>query len=154
MSDENQLNSAEREFETALRSLRPTPAQIEPMAAALATRRGTGRSRLRIWQLSAVAAALVIGGGTWLAIVPSGQISNGIDHRGLMNERTDGAVIEMAVEPPTLLAYRRALARSTEELETLLDRQVASRSTPRNEVMRVGMLTLWSTDLHSLKGEM
>ena len=155
MSDKSQLNPVEREFEAALRSLRPTPARIDPLAAADAARRGTRRRRLRMWRLTAVAAVLLIGGGTWLALVPSGHISNVIDHRGLMKERNDdGAAIEMAAEPPTLLAYRRALARSPEELETLLDRQVASRSAPENEIMRVDMLTLWSTGLHSAKGEM
>jgi len=153
MSDEDQLSRAEREFEAALRSLRPTPARIDPMSAAIGRRPRAVRSRLQLWQLAAAAAAIVIVGGTWLALRPSGQVPDIAAHKAPMNERQVPAT-ESPVELPTLLVYRQALARSPAELESLLDRQARGGSAPNNETMRVGMLTFWNTNSHLQKGDM
>jgi hypothetical protein len=154
MSDKPQLTAAERDVETALRSLRPTPAQIDPLAATIAARRHNARKRLRLWQVAAAAAAIVIGAGTWLAVKPSRDIGDTARRQVDANDRHDAIGIDLPVEPPTLLVYRRAMAGPPEELETLLDRQARSGSAPDNEIMRVSMLTLWNSDLHSSTGEM
>jgi hypothetical protein len=153
MSDEPQLNAAERDVETALRSLRPTPARIDALAATVAAGRRTTPKRLRLWQVAA-AAAIVIGGGMWLMLRPSGQNPDSAKRQIPANDRHDAVVIDSPLEPPTLLVYRRAMLRSPAELEALLDRQARSGSAPDNEVMRVSMLTLWNSDLHPSTGDM
>jgi hypothetical protein len=150
MFDEDQLDPAERELETALRSLRPTPARLDRVAVVSADCR-TARSRWWIGSIAAAAAVIVVGGGAWLALSPSGQISESPDRRVAVNEHLHAPAREIPVEPPTLLAYRRALARSSAELEALLDRQATMGMPPANSVV---MLNPWNTDLHSSSGEM
>jgi hypothetical protein len=153
MFDEPQLTAAERDVETALRSLRPTPARIDALGATVAAGRRTTRKRLRLWQVAA-AAAIVIGGGMWLLLTPSRQIPEIAQRELPANDRNDAIGIDLPVEPPTLLVYQRAMAGPPEELETLLDRQARSGSAPDNEIMRVSMLTLWNSDLHPSTGDM
>jgi hypothetical protein len=147
MFDEDQLDPAERELETALRSLRPTPPRID-FVVPVSTSRRTARNRL--W-FSSMAAAAVIGGGAWLALSPLEQIAESPEHRVPPNEHVNASALEIPVEPPTLLVYRRALAGSSGELEALLDRQATIGMSPENAVV---MLKPWNTDLHSSSGEM
>ena len=53
---------------------------------------------------------------------------------------------------PTLLAYERALDRSLEELDALLDKHAGGTPQPAPELMRVGPLTRSDAELHALLG--
>jgi hypothetical protein len=134
MSDKNELTPAERELETALRSLRPTPARIGPAAAVVAAGRSTSPGRLRYWHVAAAAAAsIAVVGGAWLALGPRG---------------------DMPIDPPTVMAYRRALAQSPAELNNLLDRQATTGLAADDHCAPVGVSTLWNADLQTSLGEM
>ena len=54
---------------------------------------------------------------------------------------------------PTLQAYRRALARSPEELDALLDRQAVSASEPNPELVGINAFTHSSAAMHALLGD-
>jgi hypothetical protein len=154
MSDEVELTPAQRELETALRSLRPTPAQINPVAAALAAGRRTAPGRLRFWQVAAAAAAIAVGGGAWLTLGPHEQSPDVVERQGPVIEPDLAAAIELSLEPSTLLVYRRALNQSPAELNALLDRQATTGATPDNQLTPVGVLTLWHADIPASLGEM
>ena len=62
---QDELNSADRELEAALKSLAPAAARIDPVAAAFAAGQRSGRRQLRVWQ-AAAAALLLVGAGAWL----------------------------------------------------------------------------------------
>jgi hypothetical protein len=83
-------------------------------------------------------------GGAWLALGPRGQMPERVERQAPVIER-DGAG-EIPVEPPTLLAYRRALAQSPAKLESLLDRQAMTGATPDNQFSPIGRLTLWDAN--------
>lgn len=155
MSDEDQLSlsDAERELETALRSLRPTPARIDPLAAAIAAGRRTSPARSRYWQVAAAAAVIVAVGGAWLTFDWRGELSDRVERHAPEIMPELAATPKRPVPPATMLAYRQALARSPAELETLLDLQATSESA-RNQFTSVGMLTVWNANLRSLPGEM
>src|SRR4051812_8876901 len=122
MFNEDKLNAAERELEATLKSLRPAPARIDLSGAVVRNGRSAG-GRLRVWAIAATAAAVLVGGGAWLLLMPSGEKAGGDEQRVAVNDADSGAVAEVAVEPPTLLVYRRALSRSSAELDAVLDRQ-------------------------------
>jgi hypothetical protein len=66
MRDENdELTPAERELEAALSSLKPTGAQVDPVAAAFEAGGRAARRRVHVWQ-SATAAPLLLAIGGWL----------------------------------------------------------------------------------------
>jgi hypothetical protein len=54
---------------------------------------------------------------------------------------------------PVLMAYQRALARSPEALEVLLDRQALATPSSDPELVRIGALTRSDAALHSLLGD-
>jgi hypothetical protein len=54
---------------------------------------------------------------------------------------------------PTLLAYERALARSPQELDALLDKDAGIASAANSELVRVGAFTRFDAALHALLGE-
>jgi hypothetical protein len=150
MFDEDELNAAEREVEAALKSLRPMPARIDLGATVVRSGHSTG-GRLRLWVVAATAAAVLLGGGAWLVLRPSGEKAGDGEQRVAANDAGDSAVSEVAVEPPTLLVYRRALARSSAELDAVLDRQARASTSSQN----VGVtLTAWNADLHPSLGDM
>jgi hypothetical protein len=68
MQNEDGLNAAERELESALRSLAPRSAKIDPVAAAFEAGRRSARRQVRLWQ-SAAAAMLLVSAGAWLVPV-------------------------------------------------------------------------------------
>ena len=153
MSDEDQLSEAERELETALRSLRPTPKRIDPEAAAIAAGRRTAQERSRFWQGAAAAAVIAAVGGAWLTFGLRGESSGGIERQSPKIKADLVAPSEWSAVSSTMFVYRRALARSPAELEDLLDLQATSESA-RNQLTPVGMLTVWNANLRSLPGEM
>jgi hypothetical protein len=149
MFDEDQLDSAERELETALRSLRPTPTRID-LVSVVST--GHRTSRIRLWVGSIAAAAVImVAGGAWLALSRSGQIHENPGHRVPANNHLNASALKIPVEPPTLLVYRRALAQSSGELEAILDRHATMGMSPENTVV---MLKPWNFDIHSSSGEL
>ncbi len=54
---------------------------------------------------------------------------------------------------PTLREYQRALARSPEELDALLDKQAVAAPEPNPELGRIGAFTRSDAALHALLGE-
>jgi hypothetical protein len=142
MSDKEQLSPAERELETALRSLRPTPGRIDPAAAAHEARRRTARMRHHAWRVAAAAALIAVIGGTWFA--------NRIARPTANSPSLTAAVIKEPVPQMTMVVYRQALSRSPADLEELLDRQATSAS---DQFVPVGTTTVWSASLRSLPGE-
>jgi hypothetical protein len=60
---------------------------------------------------------------------------------------------QMEDAPPTLLAYQRALARSPEELDALLDKQAVAPQESNPELGQVGPLTRSDAKLHALLGD-
>lgn len=73
MQEQNGLNPDQRELESALRSLVPAARRIDPIAAAFAAGRGSGRRQLHLWQAGAVL-MLLIGAGSWLAPARHGAV--------------------------------------------------------------------------------
>ena len=67
---------------------------------------------------------------------------------------TPPAVAEEDDDPePTLVTYERALARSPEALEALLDRRAAAAPEPHPELARIGAFTRSDAALRTLLGE-
>jgi hypothetical protein len=140
MQNQNELTPAERELELALKSLRPVASRIDPVAAALAARRRASHRRVRLWQ--AAAAAVIVAVGLWAALGPR---AGHIDQFTAEPAPRDGAFAAHALEPTTLLVYRRALAQSPAALEALLDAQVATGLAGDVEVMPASVFTYWNS---------
>jgi hypothetical protein len=173
MSDEDELTAADREFEAALRSLRPVPVRIEPTVmgtgegdSPLLLRRlrttiaamVPGQSPVRYWQVAAAIA--VVAGGAWMAIshreMPVGPQRGGQahfapktphDHRGDGARPVPDQGSDSPMAPATLLAYRQALAKSSAEFEALLDQQAGMGTMRQNSEAQLMMLTLRTTHL-------
>ena len=65
MSDQDELNPAERELEAALKSLTPRATRLDPVAAAYSAGQRSARREVRGWRMATAAMAL-LGAGTWL----------------------------------------------------------------------------------------
>jgi hypothetical protein len=74
MSDQDELNPAERELEAALRLLTPTATRLDPIAAAYSAGQRSARSEVRRWRVATATVAL-LGAGTWL--LPAGRNLSG-----------------------------------------------------------------------------
>src|SRR6476469_8715988 len=70
MSDQDELNPAERELEAALKSLTPRATRLDPVAAAYSAGQRSARREVRRWRVATAAMALV-GVAAWLP--PAGQ---------------------------------------------------------------------------------
>jgi hypothetical protein len=70
MSDQDELNPAERELEAALKALAPKTMRLDPVAAAYSAGQRSARGEVRRWRMATAAVAL-LGAGTWL--LPVGQ---------------------------------------------------------------------------------
>ena len=70
MSDQDELNPAERELEAALKSLTPRATRLDPVAAAYSAGQRSARREVRRWRIATATVAL-LGAGTWL--LPAGQ---------------------------------------------------------------------------------
>jgi hypothetical protein len=88
MSDEDELNLAERELEAALKSLTPRAARLDPVAAAYSAGQLSAGRRLRRWRVATAVVAL-FGAGVW--ILPLGQ--------NLLAEKQVRAPIVFAMSP-------------------------------------------------------
>lgn len=65
MSDQNELNPADRELEAALKSLTPIATRLDPVSAAYEAGRRSVHRQLRIWR-AATAALMLVSAGMWL----------------------------------------------------------------------------------------
>ena len=70
MSDQDELNPAERELEAALKSLTPRAARLDPVAAAYSAGQRSARREVRRWRVATATIALV-GVAAWL--LPTGK---------------------------------------------------------------------------------
>jgi hypothetical protein len=155
MSNEDRLTPAERELEAALRSLRPAPARINPVAAALAAGRRTAPRRVHYWQVAAAAAVVIVAvGGAWLALGRRGEAPDQVVRQDSAVQPELAVAVDLPTEPPTLAIYRQALAQSPAALDALLDRQAIAGGSRSIEFTPVATFTLWNADLHSPLGEM
>jgi hypothetical protein len=64
-----------------------------------------------------------------------------------------GPAVAVEDSGPTLLAYERALARSPEDLDALLDKDAGVAPEPNPELVRIGAFTRSDAALHALLGE-
>jgi hypothetical protein len=149
MHYEDELSSAERELEKALRSLRPSPAGIYPVTVPPTVRRRDWRR----WQFTAAAGIIIAIMSSWL-ILNRHQPLDPIADKGSITKLHDGFVNEVSLEAPTLMAYHRALGQSLVELDTLLDRQARAGTTTNNDIAAVRVLKRSIADRHSDLGEM
>jgi hypothetical protein len=140
MQNQDKLTPAERELERELKLLRPAPAQIDVVAAELTAKRRASHRRKRLWQ--AAAAAVIVAIGLWAALGPRAAH---MDQFTAKPAPRDGAFAAHALEPTTLLVYRRALAQSPAALEALLDAQVATGLAGDVEVMPASVFTYWNS---------
>jgi hypothetical protein len=152
MSDEDKLTPADRELEFALRSLRPMPAHVKSIVAAATARRRSATLRWRTIRIAAAIAAIAMGGVLWLTMRSPESSLERVDHSALL-PRARILSSDTSREPPTLLVYRRALARSPATLEALLDQQAARGAAPKRSFTHVGS-TLWNASLNTELGEM
>jgi hypothetical protein len=88
MSDQDELNPAERELEAALKSLTPRATRLDPAAAAYSAGHLSARREVRRWRVATAAMAL-LGAGTWL--FPVGQ--------NFWNEKQARVPVVVAVSP-------------------------------------------------------
>jgi hypothetical protein len=63
----DRLNHDELELESALRSLSPAAARIDPISAAFTAGRRLGRRQIRIWQSAAL--ILLVGAASWIMTI-------------------------------------------------------------------------------------
>lgn len=97
----NGLNEPERELESVLRSLSPTSAGIDPIAAAFTAGRRSGARRLHAWQSAAAVLLLLVIG---IRLMPA-------RHGGAI-EPTNSSTATVATEAPA--------PQSVEALETVI----------------------------------
>jgi hypothetical protein len=153
MSHEDELTAGEREVETSLRSLRPTPANLDHVALALADNGRIAPGHWRARHFAAAAVAIFAIGGAWLIVRPGANSANVVKDRVPIIE-PDIFVADAHIEAPTVLAYRRALAQSPAELEALLDRQAVTGTASDTDFTPARVLTLGIREVHPTLGDM
>ena len=105
MSDQDELNPAERELEAALKSLSPVATRLDPVSAAYEAGRRSVQSQVRVWRAAAAALALV-GAGSWL--FPNGQ----------------NQVAVQQVQVPTVVTVSRESAPMSEQSMVMLRKAI------------------------------
>jgi hypothetical protein len=156
MPDELQLTPDEQDVETALRSLRPAPARLK-LAVEPADVRVTRRprvSRLRYWHVAAAAAiAFVL--AAWFVAQRRGNLFNHLKrHWAAIDHKLHGDPTPRPPQPPTLLAYRMALAQSPDDLDALLAQHASMANASLNPSPPATVLTPWNADLYPSRGEL
>ena len=152
MSPQDELTPAEREFELALKSLTPTPARVDPAAAAFEAGRRQARRRRWGWQAAAAAVAGMAAVSAWLTLASLRSKPERVQRP----ERNDSRGLVAMVEPPTLLVYSRALTKSPAALYALLDQQATTLNGIREneELGPIGAPTLWNVNFHASLGDL
>lgn len=82
MQEEPGLTPAQRELESALKSVSPAAGRVDPLAAAFSAGRHSARRQARFWQ-SAALLLLAAGAGSWLAPAWHGGVQRGQDLPGM-----------------------------------------------------------------------
>ena len=147
MSDEDQLTPNERDLEQVLRSLRPVPARLDAVAAALAAHRR--QPRRQAWLRLAAAAAIIIAIAGWWSL---DRLSPDAQPPGT-GSATSVAELPVVI-PATELVYRRALLESPAQLDALLDRQATLGGSPENKISPVGAALIWGATSQLSTGAM
>jgi hypothetical protein len=148
MREIDELTEVERQFEQALRSLRPAPAQIDAARAAAEVRRRARRRRRSVWRLAAAATLLVVAGAAlWR---PWQERRKPLDGVASPATRLANAEVDATTDAgPTQLVYRRALGRSAAELDAVLKRHgrgAPGLPPPQRPAapVQAGVLTQWN----------
>jgi hypothetical protein len=149
------MNEANEHLEAELAALRPHDAtpELRRRIANHRARSGSSSSRGR-WALaiaSGLAAACVVvvilqWGGAW-NVQPAPNVGVAQPGRELAPPVAD----EYAA--PTFLVYRRALARSPEDLDALLARDALVAREPQPELVQISAFTRSDAALHTLLGD-
>jgi hypothetical protein len=112
--DPREINPGLRDTEAALRALRPATGGVDPLAAAFAAGRKSGRRQLAAWR-AAAGVAIMVGVSGWLISPRTGRLTES----GAPNERAPAMATvnagSIATIPPSLpaqsvLLLRRAVA--------------------------------------------
>jgi hypothetical protein len=145
MSDQDRLTPSERDLEQALRSLRPATARFD-LAAQSAELLESRRRTVRIWKFAAAAvvACVAIGVALW-STTPRRHGDDELPPEGV-------AEASPVIEPPTELAYRHALMRSTADFDALLDQHAGITGHHDGDEARIGVVILWRTSLQLSSG--
>ena len=151
--EEDGLTPADRELETALRSLRPTPASLNLAATALVISHRSADTRRRRWQMAAAAATIILGGGLWIGSRSNEQLLDR-SNRNAPTRDPNLIAVRISLDSPTLLTYHQALGRSPAELEHLLDEQSTTFAGPNVPFTHGSLLTLWNAKLQTSQGAM
>jgi hypothetical protein len=110
----------------------------------------TPAERRRLWPIAVVGG--LIAACLALAVVRWGG-GRGVEPEPVVVPPPQPAPAEVEDAGPTLLAYQRALARSPEELDALLDKEAAGSPEVNPALVRVGPFTRSDATLHALLGE-
>jgi hypothetical protein len=140
MSDNEQLTPQEQQLEQELRLLRPAAARFD-LAAHAAAARTARRRRARVWQYAAAAAlAGVAVGIVWATRGPRRPDAD-------EQQSPEVFVAGNVLEPPTELAYRRALMSSTAAFDALLDQHAEIARDQDGDEARIGVVKFWRSEL-------
>lgn len=106
MSHEDNLNPADREFADALRSLSPTKAQVDPIAAAFRAGERSARRTTRVWQALAAVMVLALVGSR---LVPTFDRATTSPHFVIQLQSPASATVVPAVDAHSVLAMQEAI---------------------------------------------
>jgi hypothetical protein len=103
----------------------------------------------RLWQLA------LVGGlaAACLAVILLLRSSGSVVPPSPPDRPPTPAAVAVEDANPTVLAYQRALARSPEELDALLDKDAASAPEPNPELAHLGAFTRSDATLYALLGD-
>src|SRR5215469_5928905 len=77
MQEQHRLNADQRELERGLRSVAPAAVRVDPVSAAFAAGRASGRRQVRFWR---AAAAIVLTTGIAIHFMPAGHTAVETSH--------------------------------------------------------------------------
>jgi hypothetical protein len=72
MQEHDGLNAERRELELALRSVAPAAVRLDPVSAAFAAGKASGRRQARFWR---ALVAIVLAGGIAMRLLPAGRVN-------------------------------------------------------------------------------
>jgi hypothetical protein len=150
------MSEAPDPLEAELLALRPhevSPRLRRRVAGRLAdTDRGVkspvrGRRLLRLALAGGLAAAVLVATLLWW------RIGRRVEPEPIVVRPAPTQPVQVQEAQPTLLVYQRALTRSPEDLDALLDKQAAAAQQPSPELLRIGPFTRSDAKLHALLGD-
>lgn len=141
MSDEDELTPEERLLETALASLRPAAATLDVGQAMFDAHRRVRRRRA--WRVAAAIAAGVCA-VSWAVANRGGTSAPYEAPAHIAGDAAGAQPVETQNAQPVQLVYRRALAKSVAELETVLDRQGRATMSRPGDSVNVRLTDSWA----------